>query len=153
DVANQPLKGVVGGIGRATVPPDHQAILVQQQTEFPADNPAVVRHAFAADLPGTAAFANGMDQLDAIRVNAPKDRRGGEEAPCPVVMGPEETKEPGALGEAGKQGPIVACQPAVERPVAHAFEGMQQPQGYDLTGPEVCLGVCGEGAQLLIDLE
>ena len=34
----------------------------------------------------------------------------------------------------------------------HAFEGMQQPQGDDLTGPEVGLGVFGDGAQLLIDL-
>ena len=66
------------------------------------NNPAVVRHAFAADLLRAPAFTDGMDQLDAIRVNDPKDRRGGEEAPCPVVMGPEEAKEPGALGEVGK---------------------------------------------------
>ncbi len=29
---------------------------------------------------------------------------------------------------------------------------MQQPQGDDLAGPEVGLGVFGDGAQLLIDL-
>jgi hypothetical protein len=29
---------------------------------------------------------------------------------------------------------------------------MQQPQGDDLTGPEVGVGVFGDGAQLLIDL-
>jgi len=39
----------------------------------------------------------------------------------------EKTKEPGPLGEAGKERPIVTCQPAIEGPVAHAFEGMQQP--------------------------
>ena len=66
-------------------------------------------------------------------------------------MGCEEAKEPGALGEAGKQRPIVACQPAIEGPVAHAFEGMQEPQGDHLTGPEVRLGVFGDGAYLLID--
>jgi len=43
-------------------------------------------------------------------------------------------------------------QPAIEGPVAPAFEGMEQPQGDDLTGPEVGLGVLGDSAQLLIDL-
>src|SRR5215471_17391172 len=32
NVSNEPLKGVIGDIGRRTVPPYHQAILVQQQT-------------------------------------------------------------------------------------------------------------------------
>jgi len=36
------------------------------------------------------------------------------------VMGLQETKEPGALGEARKQRPIVTRQPAIEGPVAHA---------------------------------
>src|SRR5262249_38546077 len=43
-------------------------------------------------------------------------------------------------------------QPAIERPVAHAFQGMEQPQGDDLTGPEMGLGVFRDGAQLLINL-
>ena len=32
DLANQPLKGIIGDIGRGTVPPHHEAILVQQET-------------------------------------------------------------------------------------------------------------------------
>src|SRR5215510_13740794 len=67
-------------------------------------------------------------------------------------MGLEEPKEPGALGKPRKQRPIVARQPALEGPVPHPFQGMQQPQGDDLTGPEVGFGVFGDGAQLLIDL-
>src|SRR5215471_6128056 len=43
-------------------------------------------------------------------------------------------------------------QPAIERPVAHTFQRMQQPQGDHLTGPEVRLRMFGNGAQLLIDL-
>jgi hypothetical protein len=66
-------------------------------------------------------------------------------------MGLEETKEPGALGEPRKQRPIVARQPPIEGPVAYAFEGMEQPQGDDLAGPELGLGMFGDGAQLLID--
>src|SRR5499433_814332 len=67
-------------------------------------------------------------------------------------MGLQKTKEPRPLGQAGEQWPIVARQPAIEGPVPHTFEGMQQPQGDDLTGPEVGVGVFGNGAQLLIDL-
>src|SRR5262249_12482222 len=55
-------------------------------------------------------------------------------------------------GQAGKQRPIVACQPAIEGPVPHTFQGMQQPQGDHLTGPEGRLRMFGNGAQLLIDL-
>src|SRR5499433_4207887 len=43
-------------------------------------------------------------------------------------------------------------QPAIKGPVAHAFEGMEQPQGDHLTGPEVRLRMFGDGAYLLIDL-
>jgi hypothetical protein len=64
----------------------------------------------------------------------------------------EETKEPRALGEAGKQRPIIARQPAREGPVAHAFEGMQQPQGDHLTGPEVGFGMFGDGGEMVINL-
>src|SRR5262249_61578242 len=67
-------------------------------------------------------------------------------------MGLEETKEPGAFRQPRKQRPIIACQPAIEGPVPHTFRGMQQPQGDDLTGPEMGLGMCGDRAQLLIDL-
>src|SRR4029453_9749295 len=123
---NQPLKRVARSIGGGTPPPPDQPPLVEQETEFPTDNPAVVRDAFAADLLRAAAFTDRMDQLDAIRVNDPKDRWGGEEDPCPVVMGPEEAKEPGALGKVGKQRPIVTRQPAIEGSVAHAFERMEQ---------------------------
>src|SRR5215831_11488592 len=43
-------------------------------------------------------------------------------------------------------------QPAMERSVAHAFEGMQHPQGDHLTGPEVRLGVFGAVVHLPIDV-
>src|SRR4029434_9433510 len=108
--------------------------------------------AFAADLLGTAAFAHGVNQLDAVGVNDPKHSRSGQEDLCPVLMGLQKTKEPGALGEARKQRAIITRQPAIEGAVAHAFEGMQQPQGDHLTGPEVRLRMFGDGAQLLIDL-
>src|SRR5262249_45337589 len=63
-----------------------------------------------------------------------------------------EPKEPGALGEAGEQRPIVARQPAIEGTIPDPFERMQQSQGHHLTGPEEGLRMCGDGAQLRIDL-
>ena len=82
----------------------------------------------------------------------PEHGRGGQERPRPVLMSLEKTKEPGALGQAGEQRPIVARQPAIEGPGASAFEGVQESQGDHLTGPEVRLRVFGDRAQLLIDL-
>jgi hypothetical protein len=86
---------------------------------------------------GATAFAHRVNQLDAVRVNDAEHRRSGPEGLGPVLVGRKEAKEPGALGELRKQRAIVARQPAIECPVAHAFEGMEQPQGDHLTGPEV----------------
>jgi hypothetical protein len=57
NLSNEPLKGVVRDIRGGTRPPHDQPPLIQQETQFPPDNPAVVRHAFAADLLRAAAFA------------------------------------------------------------------------------------------------
>src|SRR5215470_4623800 len=65
-LSHQPLKRVIRDIGRGTCPPHDQPPWIEEQTEFAADNPAVVREAFAADLLRTAAFTHGMDQLDTI---------------------------------------------------------------------------------------
>src|SRR5262249_24437094 len=94
-----------------------------QQTEFAADNPPMVGEAFAADLLGAAAFAHRMDQLDTIGIDDAEHGRRGQESLRPVLMGLQKTKEPRPLGQAGKQRPIVACQPAIEGPVAHALVG------------------------------
>ena len=152
NLANEPLQGVIRDIGGGTRPPYNQPPLVQHQPQFAPDNPAVVREACTANLLRTAAFAHGVDQLDPIRVEDAEHRRGGQEDLRPVLMGRQEAKEPCPLGYVGEQGPIVTCQPPRERPVPHAFEGMEQSQGDHLTGPEVCLKVCGDEAHLLIDL-
>src|ERR1700757_626253 len=60
NLLNQPLKGVVRSIGGGTRPPHDQPPLVEQETEFPANNPAVIREAFATDLLGATAFTHWM---------------------------------------------------------------------------------------------
>jgi hypothetical protein len=42
---NQPLKGVIRDIRGGTRPPHDQPPLIQQETQFPADNPPVIREA------------------------------------------------------------------------------------------------------------
>jgi hypothetical protein len=82
----------------------------------------MVGEAFPANLLGAAAFADGVDQLDPIRVDNAEHRWSSQEDLRPGVMRREEPKEPRALGEPGKQRPLVARQPAIKGPVAHAFE-------------------------------
>ena len=102
------LKGVVRDIGGGTRPPHDQPPLIEQETEFAADNPAMIGETFAAYLVGTPAFAHGVDQLDPIGIDDPEHGRGGQESPRPVLMGLQEAKEPRPFGEAGEQRPIVA---------------------------------------------
>src|SRR5262245_32844792 len=64
--SNEPLKGVSRHMGRGTRPPHDQAPLVEQQTEFAPDNPAVVRPAFPAARLWAPTLSDGVDELDAI---------------------------------------------------------------------------------------
>ena len=68
----------------------------------------MIREAFAADLLRAAACAHGVEHLDAIGVDDAEHGRSGSEDLRPVLMGLQKTKEPGALGQAGKPRPIVA---------------------------------------------
>jgi hypothetical protein len=95
---DQALKGVIRHIGGRTVPRHNELPLIEQQTEFAPDNPAMIGEAFAADLLRAAAFAHGVDQLDAVGVNDPEHRRRGQEGLRLVLTGLEETKEAGPLG-------------------------------------------------------
>src|SRR5262245_47322398 len=128
------MKRVIRAMGGGTRPRYDQPPLLEQETEFPADSPPVMPEAFAANLLGVAALADGMDQLDALGVDDAEHRWSRQEDLCPVVMRREEPKEPGALGEVGKQRPIIARQPARAGSVAHAFARIQQPQRDHLTG-------------------
>jgi hypothetical protein len=95
---NEPLKGVIRNIGGGTLLRHDQSPLIEQQTAFPPDDPAVIREAFPADLVRTPAFAHGVDQLDAIRVDDAEYGRSSQEELRPGLMSPEEAKEPRPLG-------------------------------------------------------
>src|SRR5215510_9582615 len=99
NMPNEPWKGVSRDIRGGTRPPHDQPPLIEQQTQFTPDDPAMIVEAFPADLLRAAALAHGVDQLNAIRVDDPQHGRSGQESPRPVVRRPQETKEPGALGK------------------------------------------------------
>ncbi len=60
-LTNQRLKGGVMDIGSRTVPSTYQAPLIEQQAEFTADNPTMIRLALFANLSGAATFSNRMN--------------------------------------------------------------------------------------------
>ena len=125
-LSHEPLKRILRNIGGVTGPRHHQALLLQQQTEFAADNPPLVGEAFPANLLGAAAFTEGMEQLDPIGGDDAEHRRRGQEDLGPVLMGLQETKEPRPLGEPREQRPIGARQPAIEGPIPDTLERLQQ---------------------------
>ena len=149
---NEPLKGVIRDIGGGTLPRHHQSPLVQHQTQFAPDNPAVIRQSLAADLVGTPALADGVDQLHAIRVDDAEHRRSSQEGCRPRLRGAEEAKEPCPLGYTREQHAIVPRQPAIERAVPPTFEGMQEPQGYDFTRPQGGVGMFRDACEMVIHL-
>jgi hypothetical protein len=66
DLANQPLKGLIRDIGGGTRPPHHEAILVQQQTEFARRDVTVL--CFDIKVPATRldlvpALMDGINRL------------------------------------------------------------------------------------------
>jgi hypothetical protein len=147
-----PLHSGIRDLGDGTRPPRHQPPLRQQPTPWTPDHPAMVREACAAHLRRTVALAPGVDHLAPRRVDDAEDRRSGQEDLRPVGMRRVQTQEPDPFGEAGTQRPSVTRHPASAGPVAHACAGMQQSQGDHLTGSEVRLRRCGDGAHLLSDL-
>lgn len=97
-LSDQRLTGRIVDIGRVTVPIDDQAQVIQDKSEFPADDPAMIRSAFLANLPGTAPFTHGVQPFDAIRVGDAQQRRFSQETVRPVLVSFEQPKQPAAFG-------------------------------------------------------
>lgn len=66
---DQGVKGAVMDIGRITIPINHLAEMVEQETQFATHNPTAVGVAFSADLLLRTTLANGMDELNSVTVN------------------------------------------------------------------------------------
>src|SRR2546422_10313427 len=103
----------------------------------------MVGEAFATNLLRTAACAHRVDQLDAIGVDDPEHGRGSQEALRPVLMRPEQAKEPGPLGEARKQRAIITRQPTIEGPVPPPLRACNSPKVTTSLGQRYASGRLG----------
>jgi len=113
-LGDQWLKGVIGDVGRRIIPGHDQAILIDQVGQLRADNPTMVRQPFAPNLSIGPVCAPRMAQLDAVTIDDTQRGRLGEKDLGPVGMGGKQPKEPGALRQGGKPGPIIVVQPTIE---------------------------------------
>src|SRR5512134_3927137 len=69
---DQGMKQGIVSVGRRPDPTGYQPQLRDQQAEFSADDPAVVRFSLSSKLRATAAFANRMQQFNPIAVHYPQ---------------------------------------------------------------------------------
>ncbi len=85
---NRVLEDVaIVNISRIHIPTDDQTDVIEQQTQFTADNPAFVgQQALLANLLGASSFPSGMNQFDAIAVNDTNQVGGNHETFNPVAM-------------------------------------------------------------------
>lgn len=138
---NPRREGRIRGISSGTVPRHYSPQVVEHQAELAPDNPAMLGFAFAADLLGTPPFPQGMEQLDPVASYHPQDRWDRQELVGPGAVGRKQAKEPGALGQCGKQAAPVAAHPPIEGAISDPFESKEQAQGHDFAGPETGLGM------------
>src|SRR5438477_8771473 len=149
-LGNQGLKMRVVDVGCGAVPGTDQAPLVQDETEFAADNPAMITFAFLPNLGRAASFPHGVNQLDAIAVSDAQHRGRSQKARGPRGVGLEEPCQAGALGYLREQRYVIACQPAIEGPGPAAFDSMQQGQRDDFAGIQFGLRVFRDLQHLLV---
>src|SRR5262249_23644499 len=141
---NQGMKSGIGSIGASTIPADHQPQLIEQQTEFAADNPAMVRFPFAPDLPPTPAFAQGMQQFNAVAIDHAQERRGSQELVRPVPVAGQQAKQPRPLRQGRKQFAPIPVQPAIKCPIPDPFEGKENSPRDNFARPQVRQGMFGD---------
>ena len=149
---NQGMKPGIMRIGRCPRPTDHQPQSIKQRTQFDPDNPAMIGFTLGTDLGRATALPHGMDQFNPIAIDHAQQRRLRQKPVGPGPVGLEQPKQPSPLRQVGKQGFIVSPQPAIKRPVAAPFEGVQQPQRDNLARPQPALAVFRNRGHSIIHL-
>src|SRR5262249_37885762 len=98
---------------------------------------------FAPDLLVTAAFAHGVQQLNAIAIDDPQDRRGRQKLVGPGPVYGQQTKQARPLGQRGKQFAPITSQPPIKGSIATPFESEEDPHGHDFARPQGRQGMFG----------
>ncbi len=141
ELSNQRAKLSVGDVGLIAVPATEPSHVIQDHRDFRPDNPAVIGQTLCAEWVVAATFPPRVQQFNAKSVGHAQQARLGQGSLGPLLMGLEQTKQPTALGQLGKQGPIVAAEPTVEGMFADAFQGEQQTQRDNLAWLEFGLAM------------
>ncbi len=111
----------------------------------------MVALAFAADLVWAAAFADRMDEFDAVGVAHTKEGWLSQKTAREFAMFDQKTEQPRALGQVRKQVAQLLLEPAVESAATIAPQGLKNANSYNFTGVKVGQGVLVDIAQCLID--
>ncbi len=137
-IADQGMECRVRHVGCGIIPRDDQPMLVDDVRELRANDPPMVREPFGANLSVGPVFAPGMAEFDAVTVGDPQHGRFGQEDLGPVVVGLQEPKQAGALGQRREPARIIVAQPAGcprgQGARADAFQGEQQAERHHFTG-------------------
>src|SRR5215207_4519558 len=144
------LEDRVRDVRRVALPRHDEAEFVQEQAEFTADDPAPVRQPFTPILSRRAAFADGVNQFDTVRVNDAQDGRLGQKALSPGAVRLEQTEQARPLRQRREQRLEITRQPAIKGAVADAFDGEHQGQRDDLARVQRGLAVLRHLTHLVI---
>lgn len=117
----QRLKVGVRNISGRTLPSDNQPVLVQEQAELAAYNPAPVRQPFTSILLRAASFYDRVNQLNAIGVNNAPHTCCGHESPGQMAVQAKKTKQARLSGKLGNRC-FQSRQPAIKGAIANAFK-------------------------------
>src|SRR5512147_1793450 len=110
----------------------------------------MIRDAFPAPLSPATTITTGMQQFDPVGIDHPQQGWGRQKAIGPRPMGPEQTEQARAFGQARKQGVVIADQPAIKGPFLTPFQSPQDADGDRFAGPQVGLGMLGDILHLVI---
>jgi hypothetical protein len=149
--SDQRLKMCVGNISGRALPSHYQPVLVQEQAEFAAHDPAPVRQPFAPTLLRARTLSDRVNQLDTIGVNHAHHTRCGQEPLGQMAVRPKQPKQSCSFWQMRKQMRPIPRQPAIKGTVADAFQSKQEGQGDDLAWIEPCSRVFLNVEQLFIN--
>lgn len=151
ELLDQRMKFIIWRVHRIPIPIDHLAKAIENPTQLDADAPTPFVFGFLAKLLGATTFPNGKQQFNRIAVNHQEETRIGQKSLVPILMSDQQPLYPCAIRQTGKQGVVVAFEPAVKGTKVTSLQGKQQADRDSLTRIQLGLTVLGDLFHLVID--
>lgn len=144
-------KTVVASVGCGPLPIHHTPVLINDPAQLDAHDPTPIAFAFLADLLLGTAFADRVNEFNAVAIGDGKEGRCVEKTLCPVPMCGEQALHACATGQARKQMRELALKPAVKVPKASALEREQGADSNHFTRIKFTLRVFGHEFHAIIN--